>query len=248
MSSDEKLHQIIAVIAAHNARMQSAMTTTHHANQKPALFEGFNAEYRPLEEGGEALPPESKVVEMRVKDAIRKIRKALGELFDVTARRDWTNQKATASIVVDGNPVLENVPVTWLMFLEKQLVDIRTWVAKLPTLSTSERWDYDESAGLYRAEPLVTHRTKKEQKPIVLYDATKEHPAQTQIITQDVLAGHWTKHKLSAAIPAVEKEALLERVDKLSVAVKKAREKANSITAEDDHGAGDAIMKYLFDE
>jgi hypothetical protein len=36
-------------------------------------------------------------------------------------------------------------------------------------------------------------RTSKEPTVIVKYDATKEHPAQTELFTKDVPVGTWTQ-------------------------------------------------------
>lgn len=86
------------------------------------------------------------------------------------------------------------------------------------------------------------------QKPIVLYAATPEHPAQTQLITEDVLAGYWSTVKQSGAMPATEKLALLERIDKLLRAVKDAREAANMIDEVKVPDVGAAIFNYLLKE
>ena len=73
-----------------------------------------------------------------------------------------------------------------------------------------------------------THKSKKIQKPVVLYEATHEHPAQVQLAGEDVTIGHWKNVKLSGAIPVTEKQAIVARVEKLLRAVKEAREEANA--------------------
>ncbi len=57
--------------------------------------------------------------------------------------------------------------------------------------------------------------------------------------------GTWTTIKFSGAIPASERNQLLERVRKLSDAVKAAREEANSIEAEKKKTGG-TILDYIF--
>ena len=84
----------------------------------------------------------------------------------------------------------------------------------------AEDWKSDPNSGLYRTEPTETHRTKKMQKPIVLYAATPEHPAQTQLITEDVIAGWWVLTRQSGAMPKPEKQRLQDRIDKLIQAIK----------------------------
>jgi len=50
-------------------------------------------------------------------------------------------------------PLLADVPVTYLLFLEKQLTDLRTFVDKLPVLDPSVVWLQDPSSGDWRSEP-----------------------------------------------------------------------------------------------
>ena len=104
-----------------------------------------------------------------------------------------------------------------------------------------------EGLGLFRSEPVKTSKTKKTQRPIVLYDATEHHPAQTQIITDDVVIGHWTTTKFSGAIPRPKKRVLLERIRKLEEAVKFAREQANSMEA-DEKKVGQKVLDFIFKE
>ena len=81
--------------------------------------------------------------------------------------------------------------------------------------------------------------------PITLYEATEEHPAQTQLITEDVIAGQWLTIKYSGAIAPPRKKQLLARIEKLSNAVKFAREQANAIEATEKK-LGREVFDYLF--
>src|SRR5207342_3582487 len=94
-------------------------------------------------------------------EIIRRTADILVELFDVTATKDYTNCKARADVVVDGKPLLREVPVTYLLFLEKQLVDLHTFIKKLPVLDASETWNFDASADAFATEPVQTVKTKK---------------------------------------------------------------------------------------
>jgi hypothetical protein len=117
-------------------------------------------------------------------------------------------------------------------------------ISRSTVLHRAEDWAKHDGAGLFRTAPIATHRTKKVQKPIVLYDATKEHPAQTQLITEDVVVGYWDTVKHSGALPAPRKKELISRIEKLSQAVKFAREKANAADAE-TVTVGKPIFDYL---
>lgn len=237
--------QIVAIEKGVKARVYARVSDLHKANQKAELFNGMAKTYRPLADDGKELPPESKKVQFSVDDQLAEARKSLSELIDLTARKDWTNCAAKADIKIGGLPIVSGVPATHLLFLEKQLTDFRSFVAALPVLDTSEDWTYDPASGMYRTPEVKTHRTEKQQKPIVLYDATPEHPAQTQVLTSDELVGHWTTVKHSSAMPTPDKVALLERVDTLLKAVKQAREEANSVDEVPVPHVADAIFDYL---
>ena len=83
------------------------------------------------------------------------------------------------------------------------------------------------------------------QRPVVLYDATEHHPAQTQLISEDVTIGHWETTYRSGALPVPRKEALLEKIDAVRNAVKRARSRANDQeVARREVGA--ALLSYIF--
>jgi hypothetical protein len=228
-----KLNQIIAVVAGKKSRVQSAIDTLKGTLQKSELLNGIARVYRPKDDDGEKLPPESKRLQVRVTDMLATAEQALTELFDVTATQDVANTLANASIVVDGTTILQNVPVTTLLFLEKQLVELRTLFDKLPTLDPAEEWQYSDEAASWATKAFDTVRTKKIPRNHVLAEATKEHPAQVQVFTEDVVAGYWSTTKFSGAIPESQKRAILNRVSKLQDAVKAAREEANDAEVAD---------------
>ena len=72
--------------------------------------------------------------------------------------------------------LLSDVPVTYLLFLEKQLVDLHTFVRKLPVLDASETWAFDASADCWATEAIQTVRTKKIPRNHVKAEATEHHP------------------------------------------------------------------------
>src|SRR6185369_5498279 len=117
-----RLNQIIAVEKGVKSRSFQELTDAHQALQKPALLAGIARTYRPRDEEGEQLPAEATKVQMKAEEIIRRTTDILTELFDVTATKDYTNCKARADVVVDGQALLTGVPVTYLLFLEKQLV------------------------------------------------------------------------------------------------------------------------------
>lgn len=240
-----KLNQILAIEKGVKTRVYAEVTELHKATQKPTLMNGFHKTYQPRQEGGETYPPERQKVQYNHSDVIKRVSAILTELFDITASKDFANCSARADVVIDGKPLLENVPATYLLFLEKQLSDLQSFFAKMTELDSAEDWQADPSSGLYKTEPTRTQRTQKVQRPIVLYDATEHHPAQTQLITEDVVVGSWNTVKFSGGIPTPEKKRILERIEKLAKAVKFAREEANTQEVERKY-LGKEVFDYLF--
>lgn len=240
-----KLNQIIAVEQGVKAKARDGFTDLYHVIQKPALFTGINRSYVPKDDDGDKLPAESTKVQTTVVDLLRQAETTLTRLFDVTATKEHANAKARADVVVDGNTVLSQVPVPYLLFLEKQLVDIRTFVGKLPVLDQANTWGYDENDGVYKTVPVQTVRTKKVPRNWVKAEATDKHPAQVEIFHEDVIVGTWTKVDTSGAIPVTRRNELLDRIDKLAQAVKFAREEANQYGVT-DVSAGAEVFRYLF--
>ncbi len=240
-----KLNQIIAIEKGIKSKACSELSELYKLVQKSELFNGFSKTYQKKDEESEELPPEKKRVQLTAQDAFRQAERIITELMDVTARKDWSNCNAFADVKIEGKVVLSKVPVTYLLFLEKQITDIRTFINHIPVLDESEDWIKDENADLYKTLPTQTHRTKKIQKGIVLAAATVEHPAQTQLITEDTLAGWWNTIKQSGALPKPKKQEILGRVEKLLNAVKEAREEANSAEEIETPKIGEVVFGYI---
>jgi hypothetical protein len=239
-----KLNQIIAVEKGVKNRAQREITDAYHRVQKPALLSGISRTYQPKDDEGETLPPESTKVQVTAESVLRDATASLTRLFDVVATKDRANCTARADVTVDGETVVADVPVTYLLFLEKQLTDIKTFVDKLPRLDPAETWTFDEGQDVWRSEAVETARTKKVPRNHIKYEATEEHPAQVEMYYEDVVVGTWTKVTFSGAMPARRLNALRERIEKLQDAVKTAREEANTIEVEDQR-VGESVFRYL---
>ena len=240
-----RLNQIIAVEKGVKSRSFQELTDAHQALQKPALLAGIARTYRPKDEEGEQLPAESTKVQVKAEEIVRQTTAILTRLFDVTATKDWTNCVAKADVVIDGEPLLRDVPVAYLLFLEKQLVDLHTFVRKLPVLDAAETWAYDASADCWATDATQTTRTKKIPRNHVKAEATEKHPAQVEVYYEDVVVGYWKTVKFSGALPAKRVNELLERVEKLQQAVKFAREEANGTEAV-ERETGEKVFRFLF--
>ncbi|MCK9558039.1 MAG: hypothetical protein M0R50_08385 [Candidatus Cloacimonetes bacterium] len=242
-----KLHQIIALAKGKKARAISGLTELHKLHQKTALLDGIARTYRPIkDDDAEKLPSESKKVQLRVSESIEKAKVILTDVIDIVATQDVANTEAFADVVVDGNIVIEHVPATHLLFLEKQLVDLHTFVSKLPTLDPSESWHHDDATDCYANESAETIRTKKIPRNNVKYDATDKHPAQVETWMEDVAVGYWSTTKFSGGILDSDRRAILARIIKLQEAVQTARGEANSIDVK-NISIAKKFLSYVFD-
>lgn len=240
-----KLNQIVAVLNGKKSQAQKAITEVYKKLQKAALFEGLSRSYTPLDDEGETQPSEKKNVQYKSRDAIADARAALGDLFDVTATQDWGNCQAKADVVVEGNTILESVPVTYLLFLEKQLSDIHSFVQQIPVLDPSDTWSWDENADCYATEPTLSNRTRKVPRSHILYEATEKHPAQVEMYHEDVKVGEWRTIRFSSSLAAQEKNEIVLRVRRLQEAIKFAREQANSMEVK-NISIGNKVFDFVF--
>jgi len=240
-----RLNQIVAVEQSVKTKTSREITDHHHRVQKAALLSGITRTYQPKDDDGEQLPPESTKVQVHADQVLEDVAKTLTRLFDVTATKDFGNAEAKANVVVDGNVLVYDAPVPFLLFLEKQLTDVATFVRKLPTLDPAENWTVDTASDAFKTDTSKTTRTKKVPRNHVKAPATDKHPAQVELYYEDVVVGYWSTVKFSGALPAARVRELSERVDKLQTAVKFAREQANSTEVDDLH-VGATIFGYLF--
>ena len=240
-----KLNQIIALVAGKKTRIQQLMTTVHHGWHKDRIS-GINRTYAPLDEKGEVFPAESRMVQVRVPDAINKVTSQIADFMNIIATQEYSNTLAKADIEVGSIKILSDVPISALLFLEKQLIDLHTLATSLPTLSTDRTWTNDDAKHCYVTSSEQTAKTNKKIEVIVKYEATKEHPAQTELVSLDRTIGYWTTTHMSGALPEKERDAIVSRIELLRDAVKVAREKANDIEVQLVDSFGQAVMGYIF--
>jgi hypothetical protein len=243
-----KLNQLVAASQTRKSQLQQAWTAVYRKVGKEDLLTGLTRVYTPKNEDGETKPTERKRVQYTAAEAIAEVSKALTELFDLTATIDRTNTVAKADVVVDGTTLLWGVPATHLLFLEKQLVDLRTFaVEKLPVLDPAEEWNLDANAGdgIYSSPEYQSLSTAKVMQNHVLSPATDKHPANVQVYTIDQVVGSWAARKFSGALPRTQVQAIVARIETLQKAVKFAREEAN-MTEESKISEGAILLDYAF--
>lgn len=241
-----KLNQVIALIQGLKQSASKRKAELYHAAQKPQLFQGLSRTYQPVKDGDFVYPQESAKVVATAQMMIDGFSEAIAELLNMCATQDFGNAVARADIKIGETILVQEVPVPHLLFLEKQLQEIKTFVAAIPTLSVDKDWIYDGNRGMFVSGPTETTKTKKVTEFVVAYEATPEHPADVREVSNDIVEGTWSKLEFSGALPQDELNAILKRIDLLIKSVIKAREEANAMTVVVQDTAT-PLLGYIFD-
>lgn len=241
------LHQIVAIVKDRKTKAKAALTAAYQMFGKEALFTGLQKSYIPLsEENGvtETLPKEVKRIQSSVNEIFNNLKSGFIENIDIVATQDYGNTKAVADLTF-GTNTIKDVPATHLLFLEGVVEDLITAINATPTLDPNERWTWNSNENSWWSEISATMRTKKTKRALVLAPATDKHPAQTQLIDDDVQTHRIETIKSSGAIPLVRKNEMLQRANKLLEEIKQARQRANQ-TAVTQQKFGDKLFDYIF--
>jgi len=241
-----RLNQIVAIVKSAKADATRALTDAYRLIQQPGLLHGQTRIYKRVNDDDVNLPAETVNVQVKVLDVVDGVRGVLARLFDMVATMDATNALAAADLVVDGVTIAAQVPATHLVWMEKQVVDLQTFIRALPVLDPAERWAFDDQQGLFVAAPSQTQKTKKVTRALILAPATDTFPAQVSTIAEDVVVGFWETVKFSGTITQARKNELLAKVAALLSGVRQAREAANMIEVV-DLLPGRAVLAYVFD-
>jgi len=239
-----KQNQIIAIVSGKKARATKTITEIHHG-WKDSELTGIVRTYEPKDEEGERFPSESREVQIRAARIIPKVTEILRDFYDFVLTQEYANQLAKADVKIDDKTLLVGLPVTTILFLEKQVVDLLAFAKNLPALPTDKVWKYDSGKDCFVSDIEETNKTKKVPKVITKCAATKEHPAQTELITIDETIGHWKTIHLSGAVTVEYKEKIIKRLEVLQDVLKMAREEANSQEVS-MLKMGDSIFSYIF--
>ncbi|MEZ0373217.1 MAG: hypothetical protein ACAI44_29260 [Candidatus Sericytochromatia bacterium] len=249
-----QLHEILAVeqeIKANAERVRGQTVDIFRTRQ--SHFVGMRRTFRPFavdedygETGAERLEAETRLV-TTVPEEIAQMLKTVGQALDIGFQIDEANTAARADLVIDGEVLAKDVPATFLLQLEKRLKEIRTVLKEIPTFDPVRIWSVDPGADkkhVLRAEPVTTIRKQRQRKYNVMVEASKEHPAQVDIVEVEVPIGEIRAYDWTGMISPGRKAALLEQIDKLSAAVKSARSRANT-TPVADKKVAERLFHYL---
>ena len=228
-----QLHQLLAIEKDRRGKMKSIFDETRKVfSNKKELFEGFIKTFIAKDVDVQKFETEQKELVTSVREKLVHTFESLADSLNLTLSKEETNStgNAKAELIVDGVSygVLSS---TALLAIEGNIDQLLLLLKEIPTLDNTYKWipnkDRDDVKDL--ENPKIAYKTQKKSLPIVLYEATKEHPAQVQIQTIDAQIGYWETRESTGKYTPREKTDILSRIEKLSEAVKTARAKANTV-------------------
>lgn len=241
-----QLHKVVAIQRAVGERTKRELTDLYRTAQHAPMYMGSVKEMvSKNDEDVPSEPPEVTLPPMTADKLIRRMETLLTEAWDLMATRDRSNMNATGAIVIGDRTLVEGVPLSTLLSLEKHLQNVRTIIESMTVRDPSKVWTFDADQGIHRAPTVRKPKTRKTIKGVTLYEATDQHPAQVQAVNQDEIVGHYVLTDFSGAFSAQEKETYLDRINTMIDAVRAARTEANTTEVVDLRIASE-LLGYLF--
>ena len=246
-----QLHEVLAVEnELKNIAKKVIEEGMNTFSKKPEHFIGTRKTLKMFDDARsneESSAAQSREMVTTVNDKLDYISNSIIKALDATAQKEYTNQLAKADIVLDGTTIALNIPATFLLTLEKELISYRNLYSSIPTLQPGMEWiaDKNQGAGIYRTAKVdIKSKTEKTRLHKEISPATREHKAQIETWTEDRPVGNYeTTHTCGMITPA-RKSVMLGRIDTLIQAVKKARTRANKEEIVDVH-IGETIFDYI---
>lgn len=249
------IHELLAVEKDVRGAVAKIIAETRHTFvSKQQHFEERIISFQEFEKEGESkdLVQEShSPMADTVPSKVDYFQEHVGRLLDIILQKEASNAEAKADVVIkedDGSEkvLVEGVVVSALIQGVAVFDKIRTEVyMNIPTLDPKKSWREDGNReGVMVADDVRKTRTELKQAPVVLYEATDKHPAQVQLIQQQIEIGTIIEQFWSGCISSAEKAKRLKRLDNLIAALKAAKARANSNEVKKVTWAS-RLMKYI---
>jgi len=234
LKSTTRLHEVLAAEDAVVSAADKVTAETTAKFHKPDTY--FMGSIRTLKRINDSA--EDKAIEAsnrREKNLPTNVPNTIGYMMGLVAQalalklvKHATNQTAVADVELDGKVFFKAAPVDFLLDMEKLLPRWREMFIAMPTLDASKEW-VTEAKGIYKTkDAMVSAQTEKIVYPVVLAAATDKHPAQVKESSKDVTVGTFHDLAFSGAATTQQKADCIALCDKLIVAFKQARMRANS--------------------
>jgi len=214
----------------------------HTLKTKDTHFRETIRSYEPMTENELQMPEEITPMVTTVDSKLDYVWQQIHNSIDSDFMIEKGDAAARADIIVDDKVFEVDVPIGALINLKKHLDTIKLMYKSIPTLAPGTKWEKDNTRdNVFVAPHKVTYKTKKEESPLELYPATKEHPAQVKPVIKDVPTHKIITSNASGEWTSSQKSAALGRIEKLQTAVTEAIAEANKYSVEVE----DSISKRL---
>lgn len=244
-----KLHELLAVES--NLESQAVKVRTELSDtfaKKRHLFEEKRVLFTSNSENSQPVLETQSSIQSTVGKELTWVGKHLGKFIDASYQVAEANTKARADVVLeDGTTILKQIPATALLELEKRFTEIRDLICTVPTLDPAKSFalDSQREPGIFKAREITKSRTRKDMRVIVKYEATKEHPAQTELVPEDKTIGTITEQEWSGMMTPAEKSAMLDRAEQIIRAIRSARSRANDTECDTNQKIADTLLGYI---
>jgi len=230
-----QLHEVLAVDRELDAKDKNERAAAIDLfSNRLDLFTGNIKTLRMFDEADkaeEAQAVETKQIYLTANQVLAQALQHTVRFMDAVAQKERTNQNAIADVILDnGDVILENVPATTLLALERVLADVGKLYAVVPVLAAGVKWEPDANlgAGIFKqAHDATKLKTRTVKKPVTMFEGNEHHPPQFQMTDEVKNVGEYVEQKWAAFLQPARKMELMERIDELQRAVKKARMRAN---------------------
>jgi hypothetical protein len=246
------LHELLAVEqgrAETSNRLVKEATKT--LGTKRSIFEGMQKSHEVFDEDKQNLKQatEHKEVESTVAEQLEFVGTEVAAYWDVILQKDEANQRAKADIIINGIVLVQNVPSTTLLGMEKKLISLQALYNAIPTTDSATAWEKDENyakAGVWRSKYALERQHKVTVRDWqIVAPATDRHPAQVQEISKEEILGKYVVTTFSGALSPLDKAEKLERLTALIRAVKEARQRANITEVQNDLVFGEVLVDFI---
>lgn len=247
-----KLHELLAVdtdVMGQAEKCRTELSNTfekkeHHFTKKVLTVKS-------VKEGEPDKTEQQLDLQTTVADELKWISEKLTAALDVGHQIDVANATATADLVLDDGTtvLLKSVPTTSLLRMTHRVTEIRDLIYKIKTLDPAKGFTLDETErpGVYKARDVYSHRGEKVFDYIVMVQPTDKHPAQVKELMVDKKNADILTQEWSSLITVKAKGEMLDRVEEILRALKKARARANELDIDTrQNKIGATLLGYVF--
>jgi hypothetical protein len=187
---------------------------------------GLNRTFTPDDEEKRFLnknADEYKAVALTVTGQLAEDAAVAAKALDWALTQDVANCSAKADVVVNGEALLTQVPISHLLHLEKVFSEYKAVIlAALPVTDPAKEWTYDKTRKLWKSRPEKTGAFVKRNEPVMLHPGNERFKPEAVLDPRESHIGEWETVVWSGAVSEEQKRQLLARADTLIAALKEA--------------------------